>query len=84
VPQDGTNNGGIWNTFERYSRNLAFGGLCDSVEIISGPIFQKNYPFSGSTHPEEQKSYDSELIVLKKDGIVVPQKLYKIIKCNSK
>ena len=52
MPQDGTNNGGIWNTFERYSRGLAVNGLCDSVEVISGPIFPKNSPY---TNNEETK-----------------------------
>ncbi len=31
VPQHQYNNGGIWNTFERYSRDLVMDEKCDSV-----------------------------------------------------
>jgi DNA/RNA endonuclease G (NUC1) len=31
VPQNQYNNGGIWNTFERYSRDLVMSGKCESV-----------------------------------------------------
>lgn len=44
VPQNGENNGGIWNTFERYSRSLLSRSLCDSIEIVSGPIYHSNTP----------------------------------------
>jgi hypothetical protein len=62
VPQDGNNNGGIWNTFERYARSLVAGS--DSVEVISGPV------------------YAGKAVVLKENGIPIPTKMYKIIKCN--
>ena len=38
LPQNGTNNGGIWNTFERYARDLVINDKCESVDIVSGPI----------------------------------------------
>lgn len=62
MPQDGHNNGGIWNTFERYARSLV--AHCDSVEVISGPV------------------YAGKAVVLKENGIPVPARMYKIIKCN--
>lgn len=39
IPQNGYNNGGIWNTFERYCRTLLKDKKCDTLEIISGPIY---------------------------------------------
>lgn len=31
IPQNGYNNGGIWNTFERYCRSLLKTNKCDTV-----------------------------------------------------
>lgn len=64
IPQNGYNNGGIWNTFERYARDLASNENCESVEIISGPIYVKNNPFTQQSD-NNPKSYRSKLIVLK-------------------
>lgn len=84
IPQDGQNNGGIWNSFERYARDLAFRQDCESVEILSGPIYPKNSPYSKEAANPDAKSFNSVLKVLKLDGAPVPEKIYKIIKCNSK
>jgi len=42
IPQNQHNNAGIWNTFERYSRDLVMIGKCESVDIVSGPIYNKS------------------------------------------
>jgi len=39
IPQNAANNSGIWNTFERYSRDLLIRDKCKTLEIINGPIF---------------------------------------------
>ena len=39
IPQHEDNNTGIWNTFERYSRSLLNDGKCDTIELVSGPIY---------------------------------------------
>lgn len=60
IPQNGYNNGGVWNTFERYARSLVVDDICQSVEIISGPIYLKN------EGKKEENSVQSErLLVLK-------------------
>ncbi len=77
IPQNGYNNGGIWNTFERYTRKLVLGPHCESVEVISGPVYLKETPSGG-----EEKTHRERLIVLKENGIPIPERLFKIIKCN--
>lgn len=69
IPQNGYNNGGIWNTFERYARRLTLGPLCESVEVISGPIYLKETP-GGET--ESSKVHQEKLVVLKENGIPIP------------
>lgn len=60
IPQNGYNNGGIWNTFQRYSRSLVVDDVCESVEIISGPIYLKNQP-----KKDENSLQTEKLLVLK-------------------
>jgi DNA/RNA endonuclease G (NUC1) len=84
IPQNQYNNGGIWNTFERYSRDLAMNGKCDSVEVISGPIYFKGNEYQGENGEKFEKVYQEKSVVLMEDGMMVPEKLYKIVKCNKK
>lgn len=81
IPQNGYNNGGIWNTFERYTRKLVLGPHCESVEVISGPVYLKE-TLSTVEGEEKEKAHRERLIVLKENGIPIPERLYKIIKCN--
>jgi DNA/RNA endonuclease G (NUC1) len=67
IPQNAYNNGGIWNTFERYSRSLVVDDICESVEIISGPIYLKN-----QSKKDENSVQNEKLLVLKENGVVVP------------
>ena len=53
IPQNGVNNSGIWNTFERYCRGLLSKDTCESVEIVSGPVYHSNAP-NPSTFPAMQ------------------------------
>ena len=66
------NNTGIWNTFERYARTLLEEKLCEEVEIINGPIYPKNSPFSRDKEKEDAKTFKSSLIVLKENGVPIP------------
>ena len=49
IPQNKYNNRGIWNTFERYSRSLLNDNKCDTLEIISGPIYYSDIPVEGNS-----------------------------------
>ena len=79
VPQNQYNNRGIWNTFERYSRSLLTDEKCDTIEIVSGPIFYSD--IKDKDHPEV---YHNQQVVFKENGIITPPQLYKIVKCNTK
>ena len=83
IPQNYYNNGGIWNTFERFSRHLIENDTCSSVEIISGPIYLNSTP-NTNQNALTNTLYSSKLIVLKENGIPIPEKLFKIIQCNAK
>lgn len=39
IPQNAFNNQVKWKIFEDYCRNILKDKKCDSVEVISGPIF---------------------------------------------
>lgn len=86
IPQNSDNNGGIWNTFERYCRSLLKDSKCDTIEVISGPIYNSDKLLEGKYWLKlgYHDVYKNEQIVLLKNGIVVPPRLYKIIKCNTK
>lgn len=58
------------------------GPLCESVEVISGPIYLKETP--GGEGEEGGKAHHEKLIVLKENGIPIPERLFKIIACNSR
>ncbi len=80
LPQHQGNNDGIWRVFESYSRSLLQRDKCESVEVISGPIYSKDKPYADSA--EMSNIFRSESVVLMKNGVVAPDELYKIIKCN--
>ncbi len=59
-------------------------GKCDSVEVISGPIYFKGNEYQGENGEKFEKVYQEKSVVLMEDGMMVPEKLYKIVKCNKK
>lgn len=77
IPQSKDNKLDTWNTFEAYQRELT--KKCDSVDIISGPMFGHENDES----PDSQwKIYDVSFNRLGKEGPAIPPKLYKIIRCK--
>jgi hypothetical protein len=52
--------------------------------VVSGPIYFKTGQYQGENGEKYERVYQEKSIVLLENGIVVPEKLYKIIKCNTK
>lgn len=80
VPQNGDNNADTWLTFETYQRELT--ERCRSVEVISGPVFEPTKEIGVDPKDPNLKAYYVEYKVLGRDGVAVPNHLYKLIKCN--
>lgn len=77
IPQNSYFNRGSWKNLESYCRNLLRNNLCETVEIISGPVFYSGVPFIGL-----ENVYENKQVVMMENGLVVPPKCYKIIKAN--
>ena len=77
LPQHKHLNRGSWKNLESYGRNLIRLGLCDTVEVISGPVYYSGYP-----KKDMPNIFQNYQVVLMENGIVVPPKCYKIIKGN--
>ncbi len=57
--------------------------MCDTVEVISGPVFYSNIPYERPKQKTKiENLFKNEQMVMLENGLVVPPKCYKIIKAN--
>lgn len=55
------------------------------MEVVSGPIYYSQKPYKNPEGKAIKNTYSNESqMVLLKNGLIVPPKFYKIIKCNTK
>lgn len=73
LPQDFQNNGGFWNRFEIYCRNLT--KSYEHVRVISGPVMAPTLEENGKQFVKYQ--------VIGQNQVAVPTHLYKVIVAES-
>lgn len=77
IPQNYYFNRGSWKNLESYCRNLIRNDVCETIEIVSGPVF-----YSGLPHKKLANTFENQQVVMLQNGLVVPPKCYKIAKAN--
>jgi DNA/RNA endonuclease G (NUC1) len=78
APQNEYLNRGSWKNLESYCRGLLRNDKCDTLEIISGPVFYSGTPM-GRDSPN---LFLNSQVVMMENGLVVPTSYYKIVKAN--
>jgi DNA/RNA endonuclease G (NUC1) len=59
IPQNYYFNRGSWKNLESYCRNLIRNDVCETIEIVSGPVF-----YSGLPHKKLANTFENQQVVM--------------------